>query len=294
MISWISEQDKIIIRDLADFDPTRTFECGQCFRWRKLANGNWLGIAKGLIVEIGWNGRDLTFHNTSPSEFEEVWYPYFDFWRDYAEIRKKLMQSDPVMEKAILFGSGIRLLKQDFYEMLTSFILSQNNNIPRIKKIIECLSENFGRPIPHEGRIYYSFPSIDTIARLSDEELKCIRAGYRTGYIIKSARQIMAGTVDYKLLSGMKATEARTEMLKLTGVGGKVADCILLFSGLKQDIFPVDRWVVRVMMTLYPGCGTRNEEIAAFAREKFGDLSGIAQQYLFYYAREMKIGMKPN
>lgn len=292
MIKWHAENNKIIIRDLRDFDPAQTFECGQCFRWRQLENHNWLGIVKGLVAEIEWNGRDLVFLGASPEEFTDVWFPYFDLETDYSEIKKKLTENDPVMERAIRLGSGIRLLRQDFNETLISFIVSQNNNIPRIRKIVECLAENFGRPIIHGNDECFSFPSTGEIAALPLEALACLRAGYRTGYILRASRQINDGLIDTNRIKNMKTSDARAEMLKLYGVGGKVADCVLLFSGLRRDAFPVDRWVARVMSALYPGSGVKNDEIAAFARERFGDNAGIAQQYLFYYAREMKIGVE--
>jgi N-glycosylase/DNA lyase len=291
MTEWMAKNNDIIIKNLKDFDPVQTFECGQCFRWRRLENGNWLGVARGMAVELNWDGRDLLLFDVSPDEFRSFWHDYFDLGTDYGALKQRLAADDPVMERAVSFGSGIRLLRQDFMETLVSFIISQNNNIPRIKKIIECMSENFGQAGMYRGRRYFSFPAAERIASLSIGELGCIRAGYRADYIIRASRQIIEHVVDYRRLNDMPTIEARNEMLKLHGVGRKVADCILLYSGTKRDVFPVDRWVVRVMQALYPGCGTRNEDIAEFARKRFGDLAGAAQQYLFYYARENRIGV---
>jgi len=288
-MKWQFEGNRVILRNAENFDLERTFECGQCFRWRRLENGNWLGIVKGLAVEAECDGRDIVFHNMTPKDFAAVWHDYFDLGLDYGAVLRKLSEDDPVIRKAIAFAPGIRLLKQDFFETLISFIISQNNNIPRIRKIIECLSENYGKPLEYEGRILYSFPEAKVLAALSEESLACIRAGYRAKYIIRASQQ--AQELDIDALKGMDSADIRRVLLGFYGVGGKVADCIGLFSGLMPDAFPVDRWVRRVMSVLYPGSGKTNEEIAAFARRKFGKLAGIAQQYLFYYARENRIGM---
>ncbi|NLW03551.1 MAG: 8-oxoguanine DNA glycosylase [Clostridiaceae bacterium] len=288
-MEWYFYKNRVILRDVESFDLEQTFECGQCFRWRRLESGNWLGIVRGLVVEAEKKGDDIIFHNMSPTDFTEVWHDYFDLGRDYGTLQRKLAENDPIMEKAIEFAPGLRLLRQDFYETLISFIVSQNNNIPRIRRIIECLAENYGKPVEYKGQILYSFPESNVLSVLSEKSFECIRAGYRAKYIIRASQQALE--LDISALEGMDSAGVRQELLRFYGVGGKVADCIGLFSGLMPDAFPVDRWVRRVMTTLYPGSGTSNEEIAAFARREFGELAGIAQQYLFYYARENRIGM---
>jgi N-glycosylase/DNA lyase len=281
----------VTVRNLLHFDPVHTFECGQCFRWKQDKDGCWHGIAKGHYLELEWNGRDLTFHQTTENEFKQVWNQYFDLDRDYGAIKEKLSEKDPVLAEAIRFGHGIRLLRQDFHEAMISFIISQNNGIPRIKKIIESLSGAFGEPSGHKESGSFSFPSLERLSALTLDELKIIRAGYRDKYIHRASQQLVKGEVSLEaILKGVTA-ESRKEMLKLFGVGEKVADCILLFSGTCYDIFPVDRWVKRVMAELYLGYEASYEELYAFALEKFGNLAGFAQQYLFYYAREKKIGM---
>lgn len=289
-MEWRHEKNRIILRNVENFDLEQTFECGQCFRWKRLKNGNWLGIVRGLVVEAENAGRNIIFHNMSPSEFVDVWHGYFDLSRDYGAVQRKLSENDPVMERAIAFAPGIRVLRQDFYETLISFIISQNNNIPRIKRIIECLAENYGTPVAYKEHILYTFPGARVLSSQTEESLGCIRAGYRSKYIIRAAQRVLE--LDIDTLCGMDSKGVRQELLKFYGVGEKVADCIGLYSGLMPDAFPVDRWVKRVMATLYPGSGTSNEEIAAFARKKFGSLAGIAQQYLFYYARENRIGIE--
>ncbi len=291
MYEWNTKNGGIEVKDVKHFDPVHTFECGQCFRWNRLDNGCWAGVVKGLAAELDWDGRNMFFHHTSEEQFLEVWYPYFDLGRDYGVIKERLTENDPVMAEAINFGRGMRLLKQDFHEMLISFLISQNNGIPRIRKIIENLSLNFGIKIENSNDTYYTFPDLERLAGLTLEDLKVIKAGYRDKFIQKSAQQIFSREVDMNFILGEDIKKSREEILKLFGVGEKVADCILLFSGIRYDIFPVDRWVRRVMAELYLGYEANYTDIYNFALERFGDLAGFAQQYLFYYAREKKIGL---
>ncbi|NLE26231.1 MAG: DNA-3-methyladenine glycosylase 2 family protein [Clostridiaceae bacterium] len=291
MNKWERDKNSIIVKDFNHFDPIHTFECGQCFRWEQIDNKNWFGVVKDLAVNLEWDGADLIFHDTKEEDFLRVWYPYFDLDRDYGEIKEKLQKDDPVMKEAINFGHGIRLLRQDFQETLISFLISQNNGIPRIRKIVESLAQNFGEPIDCAKPDIKTFPTCENLAGKSIEELRIIRAGYRDKYIKKAAQQICFGEVDMEILKKGDSSQSRDEMKKLFGVGEKVADCVLLFSGIRYDIFPVDRWVRRVMAELYIGYEADNEEVNRFATEKFGALAGFAQQYLFYYAREKKIGM---
>lgn len=291
MINWKVHKDTISLIKLEHFDPVHTFECGQCFRWQQSDNGNWIGVAKNRALEVEWTGQDLVFYNTSERDFFNIWYTYFDLGRDYGQIKKRLSKNDTIMQEAISFGGGIRLLKQDFEETLISFLISQNNGIPRIRKIVEALSRKFGEHIIASKQEAYSFPTCEKLSGITLEELGSIRAGYRDKYIYKAARQMCMREVDMDTIENGSLKDARSELLKLFGVGEKVADCTLLFSGMRHDIFPIDRWVKRVMAELYIGYEASNEEIAGFAEQKFGELAGFAQQYLFYYAREKKIGM---
>lgn len=284
-------ENDIIVKDFKHFDPVHTFECGQCFRWKRTGDNTWFGVVKDLAVNLEWDGKNLIFHDTMEEDFLRIWYPYFDLDRDYGEIKSRLQKDDPVMKEAIAFGHGIRLLRQEFQETVISFLISQNNGIPRIRKIIESLAQHFGEPINCGIPDIKTFPTCKRLAGTSLDELKIIRAGYRDKYIQKAAQQICSGEVNMDILKNGDITQSRAEMKKLFGVGDKVADCVLLFSGIRYDIFPVDRWVRRVMAELYLGHEASNEEVNAFAAEKFGALAGFAQQYLFYYAREKKIGM---
>jgi len=196
------------------------------------------------------------------------------------------------MEEAIAYGHGIRILKQDFYETLISFIISANNGIPRIMSTVEVIAQNYGDRVFMNDKTYYTFPDIKKLADSTVEELWVCKGGFRCRYIINSATMISSKEVDFKHISEISTNKAQEELMKLPGIGPKVADCILLYSGTKQDVFPTDVWVKRVMEELYFKREASFKEIQKFAREKFGDNCGIAQQYLFYYARENKIGTK--
>ncbi len=291
MNKWVMKKNNIHIYNITHFDPVHTFECGQCFRWEKIDDNHWFGIVKGIALNLEWNGKDLILHNTDEGTFLKVWYPYFDLGRDYGEIKEKLSKNDPVMKEAIDFGHGIRLLRQDFQETLISFLISQNNGIPRIKKIVASIAKSFGEPIECSIPGVHAFPSCERLSELTLEDLRVIRAGYRDKYIQKASGQVCSGEINFDIIMNGSIQQSRLEMQKFFGVGQKVADCTLLFSGTRYDIFPVDRWVRRVMAELYLGYEASNEEVNDFAMEKFGELAGFAQQYLFYYAREKKIGM---
>lgn len=286
------KNNDILIQEVTDFKLSDTFDCGQVFRFNPDGNGGYIGTAYKKTVRITQNGNTLTLHSTSEADFENVWRNFLDLDRDYGKIKAELTKdSDTVMESAIDFGGGIRILKQDLWETIVSFIISASNNIPRIKKIIELLCSNFGTEHIYEGRTYYSFPDAKTIASLKPEELDVIKAGYRTKYILQTAKQIANGEFSLDALYNMNTAEAKTELLKLCGVGNKVADCITLFALNRFDSFPVDVWIKRIMEYCYFENETQDIPIISqFASDKFGELGGIAQQYLFYYARSLKIG----
>ncbi len=282
--------DSVTIEGIRDFVPEHTFECGQCFRWRRESDGSYSGIVQGRIVNVQYNTGRLVLRNASIEDFKQLWFVYFDLGRDYGEV-KNAVAIDGIMQKAIEFGSGIRLLKQEPWEALISFILSSNNNIPRIMKIIEDISRLYGREMEYDGRKYYGFPNAQGLAACSLKQLKVCGAGYRCEYLHRTAVKIALGEFDIQMLAGLETAEARNYLMRLHGVGNKVADCMLLYSGTKYDVFPTDVWVKRVMEKLYFKREVSFREIRMFAAETFGEYAGIAQQYLFYYAREHKIGV---
>jgi N-glycosylase/DNA lyase len=197
------------------------------------------------------------------------------------------------METAVNFGHGIRILKQDEWETLVSFITSANNRISMIKKAIEALSKNYGEYIgEYRGRKYYSFPTPESLNGLEVEDIQFKGIGFRGKYILNAAKFVTEKTVDIYKLRDLNTSEVREQLMLFPGVGPKVSDCIMLFSMDKDDAFPIDVWVKRVMEYFYLPEGTGLKKIQKFAQEKFGNLAGFAQQYLFYYARELKIKKK--
>ncbi len=277
------------IEGVRDFDPVHIFECGQCFRWYREPDGSYTGVVRGRAANVRYSNGVLRLDNVTTDDFQQIWYDYFDLGRDYREI-KKAVSTDTAMEKAVEFGGGIRILRQEPWETLISFILSSNNRIPRIMKIILEIARLFGEKLEYRGRLFYGFPDAPSLAGQSLEQIAECRAGYRCGYIHETAAKVTCNGFDADRLSGMQTDDARNELLKFKGVGNKVADCALLYSGIKYDVFPVDVWVKRVMEELYLRREAGFPEIQQFASEKFGQYAGFAQQYLFYYAREHKIG----
>jgi len=285
------EKDRVIVKGVRDFDPVHIFECGQCFRWVRQKDGSYTGVARGRVVNISFQDGTLVIKNSSLEDFLNIWFEYLDLGRDYSKI-KEMLDRDEHMSRAIKFGHGIRILKQDIWEVLISFIISANNRIPMIMKTVAAISELYGDELQYDGTPYYCFPDADKLAASGISELEACRAGFRCKYIVNTSEMIKRGEVRLQDLGNLETARAREELMKLPGVGPKVADCVLLYSGTKHDVFPTDVWVKRVMEELYFKREASFKEIQDFASSYFGELAGFAQQYLFYYARENKIGAK--
>lgn len=271
------------------FDPSQTFLCGQCFRWERGNDGPWTGIVFGHRLSLLLENETCILYGIDQQQFSDQFRDYFDLNTDYGMIQEELCDIDEHLRTAVSFGRGMRLLRQDLWEVLVSFVISQNNGIPRIKQIVEALCRYFGKPLPSgQG---YSFPEPGALADAALEDLNLCRGGYRCRYISEIARKIAQAPSFLTDLKALPKSEARELLLSLPGIGQKVADCVLLYSGVDRSAFPVDRWVKRVMEELYFHRETDDDTIRKFARETFGDLAGIAQQYLFYYARENRIGI---
>jgi len=260
--------------NVSELDLVKTFECGQCFRWEADKHGNYTGIAFGKVLSIRKSDRDIVF-SCSSEDYENIWYDYFDLERDYKQIRESLC-IDAYMKEATTFGAGIRILKQDKWEALCSFIFSQNNNIPRIKKIIDTLCSSFGERIIYNDKEYYTFPSAKRLASVCIEELAPLRSGYRAGYILSAAQSVANGEIDLDALNTLTPHEAKSALMKLYGVGAKVADCMLLFGLHMLDSFPRDTWIKQALSKYYS---------SDFDPVVFSPYAGIAQQYIFYYMR---------
>ncbi len=282
--------NQLVIENIKDFNLTHIFECGQCFRWNKEDDGSYTGVIQNRVINVLQNGQNLIFDNMSIDDYDIVIKNYFDMDTNYSEIKKNI-NVDDIMDTAIKFGHGIRILNQDEWETMISFMISANNRIPMIKKVIENISKSFGEYIcSYKGREYYTFPTAEKLYEAPLELIQECKAGFRSERIKEAAARFLnEKEIIYDLKN--KTYEEGLEYLKTyKGIGDKVANCILLFSMKQFDTFPVDVWVRRVMQALYVDKNTNDKEIRKFAENKFGKSSGYAQQYLFYYAREQGIG----
>ena len=287
-----------VLKNPDSFNLEHIFECGQCFRWNKQEDNTYLGVAEKYVIRLEKKNKDIIFkgNKTKNSKFknlEEFVEYYFDLNTDYSKYKEKLSKVDNYLDESIKFGEGIRILKQDVWECIISFIISANNNIPRIKKIIERIALNYGEKIEFEGNAYYTFPTPEELSKASVEDLRNLGTGFRDKRIYNTTQIILSNEKYIENLKQMKTTkQMKEELLKLDGVGPKVADCILLFSLQRFDAFPIDVWVRRVMNDLYIHNEDENKVnkkmIQKLAEEKFLGIPGIAQQYLFYWKREQE------
>ncbi len=276
--------------NLSDFELAHIFECGQCFRWRKINENKYIGVIRSGVVEIEkTTHKSISINYESclgeSDSFEEVIKEYLDLNTDYSKIKKVISKDDVNLQKAIKHGDGIRILNQDPWEMLISFIISAANNIPRISKTIENISKTYGKEIIFRGEKYYLFPTPEELSKASIEDLRTLNLGFRDKYVYGATQMVCNGEIDLDAIVKMDYIDAKKELKRVAGVGDKVADCILLFSMKKHEAFPVDTWIKKVMSELYNE-SKDIKKIANFAEEKFGKNAGIAQQYLFYYMRE--------
>ena len=286
------EEQRYVITDVDSFELRDIFECGQCFRWNAKDDGSYTGVIKNGVINVKKINKDVIFEGICNGNIADICRDYFDLNRDYNKIKTILSNVDEYLKESIEYGSGIRILNQDLWEMIISFIISANNNIPRIKGIIEKMSQKYGNKIVWKGKDYYIFPTIKQLSSASKDDLRALGMGFRDTYIFNTTNTIASGDINLEELYNEKDTsKVREKLLTLSGVGPKVADCILLFSTLKRfDVFPIDVWVRRVMNDLYikneDETKVSKKEIEKLAKEKYGDLEGIAQQYLFYWRRE--------
>lgn len=271
MKTVISDKTNEIVIDIPAFNLERTLDCGQAFRWKQTAENEWHGVAFSKPLTLQKRDNGIVFIGTNEEEFNKIWVPYFDLDRDYEAICERFKQ-DESLKKAVTECCGIRLLKQEPWEAVCSFIISANNNIPRIKGIIDRLCRLLGENL---GEDDYSFPSAERIAEAGIEALAPIRAGFRAKYIIDAAQKVSSGEVDLSRIFDLSIEEGRDELIKIKGVGEKVAQCALLYGFGKVDAFPIDVWVKRIMAEMYPDG----------LPECTNGVRGIAQQYLFHWRR---------
>lgn len=279
-----------LVKEIDSFEPKDIFECGQCFRWNREENGSYTGVFSDCVLNVEKCEGNIVF-NGNENVTEDKINEYFDLNRDYSKIKKELSKVDNNLLEATNFGSGIRILNQDLWETIISFIISANNNIPRIKGIIEKISKKYGKEIKFNEKSYYEFPTPKELSKATVEDLKNLGLGFRDVRVYETTQMINSKEFELDELYTLDTKQAQKKLLTLSGVGPKVADCILLFSTLKRfDVFPIDVWVRRVMNDLY--IHEQDEKklnknyIRKIADTKFGTLEGMAQQYLFYWKRE--------
>ena len=285
------EEQKYIIISPESFELKDIFECGQCFRWNKNENESYTGVIHNGVLNVEKINEKIIFRGKLDGDIKQIVENYFDLNRDYEKIKIELSNIDKYLKESVEYGKGIRILNQDLWETILSFIISANNNIPRIKGIIERISKKYGRKIEWNGNEYYLFPTAKELSMASVQDFRNLGLGFRDIRLYETIHMILDEKVKLNELSTKSTLEVREELLKLSGVGPKVADCILLFSTLKRfDVFPIDVWVRRVMNELYikneDESKTSKNQIMKIAEEKFGKLEGLAQQYLFYWKRE--------
>lgn len=272
------EGDEVRLPGMAgQLDLGGTLDCGQAFRWRQREDGSWEGAAGTRYLRLRREGEDILLAGAGEEDLP-FWRAYLDLDRDYGEL-ERVFRRNPVLRRALELCPGIRVLRQEPWETLCTFILSANNNIPRIKGLVERLCRGWGEEIPGTG--WWAFPRAEVLAALGPEDLAPVRAGWRSGYLLDAARRVAEGRLDLTELEKLPTPAARERLLEVRGVGPKVADCVLLFGFGRVECVPMDVWMKRVMESCYP------RGLPGYLRP----WGGIAQQFLFQAARKGRQGL---
>lgn len=275
--------------DTKYFNLKYTLECGQCFRW-KLVDDYYVGVIRDRAIKVRQDGNTIYVRSNNEENLENIVKEYFELNKDYKEIEERISKVDKYVKEAVKNTTGLRHIKQDFFETIISYIISANNNIPRISKSVNEISRRFGKEIEFDGEKYYLFPRPEELANVTVDEYRECGVGFRDKYIYNTVKKINSGEINLDDMQKMSTKELRTLLLTLMGIGPKVADCILLFSCSRQEVFPIDVWVERVMKKLYfEDKEASKKEILNYADKNFGKDAGIIQQHLFYNIRENMI-----
>ncbi|MGN0453384.1 MAG: DNA-3-methyladenine glycosylase family protein [Ruminococcus sp.] len=271
-MDYTYRDNTVTVKNCSDLSLRDTLFCGQSFRWRDVGDESFGGTVRGKTVTVTKDGDNLIIRNTTEEDFLAVWADYFDLSLDYNKVREDLSRMHPTLAAAAKFAPGIHILRQEPFEALISFIISQNNNIKRIEGIVDRLCQGFGEKLSDGS---YAFPSAEVLSKLDAEDLAEIRAGFRHRYIIDAAKKVQSGEVSLERCRELSLEDAKRELMTITGVGSKVADCTLLYGLHRTEAFPMDVWMKRAMATLFPDV----------SYESFGKYAGVAQQYIFHYSR---------
>lgn len=282
-------EQQYIWKKVDPFVPEHLFECGQCFRWNKDESGNFVGVFGNNVISVKSDTENIIFRGICDGPIEPICREYFDLDTNYDNIKNTLSKIDNYLKESIEYGYGIRILKQDLWETIISFIISANNNIPRIKLIIERMCKQYGRKILFENKEYYTFPRPEKLKNATIQDFRNLGLGFRDVRVYETVQKVLSNKINLKELEEEKNIQnLRNKLLEIHGVGPKVADCIMLFALKKYEVFPIDVWVRRVISELY---FDKNEQkpqiIQKFAKEKYGNLAGLAQQYLFFWRRSI-------
>lgn len=265
-----------------DFDAVKIAASGQCFRWYPLSDGRCRIFARDRTVVLKQTAPDTLELDCTPAEFQSFWHDYFDFSTDYTEIRASIDPNDHYLSQSAACGQGIRILRQDPFEMLITFLLSQRKSIPAIQKSVEALSRAAGTPIGEaDGQTLYAFPTPAQLAALDDDTLAACGLGYRLPYIRQAAQVAAQNPALFDELAALDDAALREKLLSLHGVGPKIAQCVMLFGFHRMDSFPLDVWMNRVMDIHYPN---------GFPFDRYAPFNGVIQQYLFYFVRAERTG----
>ena len=283
-------EDRVVVDTPDGFNAEVTLDSGQCFRYDRLNENTYYVVAHGRILYITQQDGKTILHPCTVWEYENVWKEYLDFSRDYSKIRESLSTGDDYMAEAISIAPGIRIIKQDNWECLISFIISANNRIPMIKQVVKNLSQKFGESI--DGGTY-SFPTPERLAQASISDIMECKAGFRAKYILSAAQMVHSQALDLCEIDNLPSDDLRRALMQVNGVGAKVADCVMLLSYARGDVFPIDVWIRRIMQEHYfLGKEIPLAKIQDFARQKWGNNAGYANQFLFNFARLNKVGAK--
>lgn len=275
------------------FNLKYTLECGQCFRWNKIYEDDkkvtYIGVIKDRVIKISEQDDKLYVSSSNMDKLEEIITEYFDLNTDYKKIENVISKIDKNVNMAVKNSTGIRILNQDFFEMVISYIISANNNIPRISRSINEISKRYGKEIIFENDKYYLFPTLEELLKVTEEEFKSCGVGFRARYLKNTVKAISENKINFEYMMKLDTICAKSELMKMQGIGPKVADCILLFSLNRKEVFPIDVWVERVMSKIYfkdlKGKVSK-KDIINYSNNNFKEYAGIVQQHLFFNIRE--------
>ncbi len=257
-------------------------KCGQTFRYEEMGDEDFFVISKDKRIRVRQVASELEL-SCDEADFDAYWRNYFDLGLSYTDVKREILDIEPSIKPYMDELYGIRILRQDAFEMLITFILSQNNSMTNIKKVVDNICTKYGNEISDDFGTYHSFPTADMLKNVSKEDFRALKCGFRDKYLVNALEMINSGELDLDKLRHMSTAEARTELMKVKGIGRKVADCILLFGFYRLDVFPIDVWTRRAITKMYFNDEkVKDDLLLDKTYEKFGELSGIAQQYIFY------------